>query len=168
MVLATADEQGRPSSRAVLCKGVDAAGIVFYTNLTSAKSHDLRLGRVASATFPWFAMHRQAHVSGAVEEVSAAESDAYWARRPRGAQLGAWASAQSAVLAGRRNLDDALVAVQRRFAADEQVPRPPHWGGWRILADRVEFWQGRHNRLHDRLRFEADGDRVWRVRRLAP
>lgn len=168
MVLATADEQGRPSSRTVLCKGIDERGVVFYTNLTSAKSHDLRFGRLASATFPWFAMHRQAHVAGPVEEVTAAESDAYWATRPRGAQLGAWASAQSSPVADRRSVDDALVAVERRFAHDEQVPRPPHWGGWRIVPDRVEFWQGRRNRMHDRLRYESDGERSWRVCRLAP
>lgn len=168
MVVATVGEGGRPSSRTVLCKGIDRRGIVLYTNLTSAKSHDLRLGREASATFPWYPLHRQVHVAGSVEEVEPAESDAYWAQRPRGAQLGAWASPQSAVVADRRALDDALVAVGRRFADSERVPRPPHWGGWRIVAERVEFWQGRHDRMHDRLRFESDGERSWRVRRLAP
>ncbi|AEA22874.1 MULTISPECIES: pyridoxamine 5'-phosphate oxidase [Pseudonocardia] len=167
MVLATADEAGVPSSRTVLCKGVDARGVVLYTNLTSAKSHDIRMTRVASATFPLYAMHRQVHVRGGVEEVSTAESDAYWATRPRGSQLGGWASAQSSVVASRLALEDAVVAADRRFPGE--VPRPPHWGGWRIVPDRVEFWQGRHDRLHDRLRFERDGDdHSWRVRRLAP
>nr|WP_246245408.1 pyridoxamine 5'-phosphate oxidase [Pseudonocardia bannensis] len=169
MVLATADPAGRPSSRTVLCKGLDGRGVVFYTNYTSAKSHDLRQGRAASVTFPWYLLHRQVNLRGAVEEATPEEADAYWATRPRGSQLGAWASAQSVVVADRRVLDDALEGVARRFADTEVVPRPPHWGGWRIIPDQVEFWQGRENRMHDRLRFEVDGhDRSWRVRRLAP
>jgi pyridoxamine 5'-phosphate oxidase len=169
MVLATTDEDGRPSSRTVLCKGLDARGIVFYTNYTSVKSHQLRATRYASATFPWYAQHRQVHVRGHVELVSAAENAAYWATRPRGSQLGAWASAQSVEVRDRRVLDDALEAVTQRFAAEEEVPAPPHWGGWRILPEQVEFWQGRRNRMHDRLRFELDDhDRSWRVRRLFP
>lgn len=167
MVLATADESGTPSSRTVLCKGVDARGVVFYTNLTSAKSHDLRRTRAASATFPLYPVRRQIHVRGGVEEVTPAESDAYWVTRPRGAQLGAWASAQSTVVSGRLALEDAVVATGRRFP--DAVPRPPHWGGWRIVPEQVEFWQGRPDRLHDRLRFERDGDdHSWQVRRLAP
>lgn len=168
MVLATADADGRPSSRTVLCKGLDARGVVFYTNYTSAKSHDLRATRLASATFPWLPLHRQVHVAGPVEAVGAAETRAYWATRPRGSQLGAWASAQSTPVADRQVLDDALAGIAQQFADAAEVPPPPHWGGWRILPDRVEFWQGRENRMHDRLRFEADGHRVWRVRRLAP
>ncbi|GEL18007.1 pyridoxamine 5'-phosphate oxidase [Pseudonocardia asaccharolytica] len=169
MILATADERGQPSSRAVLCKGLDPRGVLFFTNFTSAKSRDLRIGRAASATFPWFAMHRQVHVRGTAERVSDAEADTYWATRPRGAQLGAWASAQSTVVTDRRVLDDALGHMTRRFAELERVPRPPHWGGWRIVPNQVEFWQGRANRLHDRLRFEINGiDRTWQVRRLAP
>ncbi|TWF76761.1 pyridoxamine 5'-phosphate oxidase [Pseudonocardia hierapolitana] len=169
MVLATTGEDGRPSSRTVLCKGLDARGIVFYTNYTSAKSHQLRATRYASATFPWYAQHRQVHVRGHVELVSAAENAAYWASRPRGSQLGAWASAQSVEVRDRRVLDDALEVATQRFAADEEVPAPPHWGGWRILPEQVEFWQGRRNRMHDRLRFEHDPhSRTWRIRRLAP
>src|SRR5919106_2435205 len=122
MVLATTDEDGRPTSRTVLCKGLDARGVVFYTNYTSAKSHQLRATRYASATFPWYAQHRQVHVRGTVELVSAAENVAYWATRPRGAQLGAWASAQSLEVRDRRVLDDALAAATRRFAAEEKVP----------------------------------------------
>jgi pyridoxamine 5'-phosphate oxidase len=169
MVLATASEDGRPSSRTVLCKGVDERGIVFYTNYTSAKSHDLSATRYASATFPWYAQHRQVHVRGPVELVSPEETQDYWSGRPRGAQLGAWASAQSTVVRDRRALDDALAAVTKRFAAVEDVPVPGHWGGWRILPDQVEFWQGRADRMHDRLRYVCEPvDRSWTVRRLAP
>ena len=169
MVLATADADGRPTSRTVLCKGLDARGVVFYTNYTSAKSRDLRATRYASATFPWYLQHRQVHVRGTVELVSAAETREYWATRPRGSQLGAWASAQSTPVRDRRVLDDALEAADRRFADQAEVPPPPHWGGWRIVPEQVEFWQGRHNRMHDRLRFEHDPhSRTWRIRRLAP
>jgi pyridoxamine 5'-phosphate oxidase len=169
MVLATTGEDSRPSSRTVLCKGVDARGVVFFTNYTSAKSHDLRVTRYASATFPWFAQHRQVHVRGPVELVSAEETQAYWSSRPRGAQIGAWASAQSVVVRNRRVLDDALAAITQRFADDEDVPVPGHWGGWRIMPEQVEFWQGRADRMHDRLRFVLDPhDRSWTVRRLAP
>jgi pyridoxamine 5'-phosphate oxidase len=169
MVLATAGPEGQPSSRTVLCKGIDERGVVFYTNYTSAKSHDLRLTRYASATFPWFAQHRQVHVRGPVELVSAEETQAYWSSRPRGAQIGAWASAQSVVVRNRRVLDDALAAITQRFADDEEVPVPGHWGGWRIMPEQVEFWQGRADRMHDRLRFVLDPhDRSWTVRRLAP
>jgi pyridoxamine 5'-phosphate oxidase len=167
--LATAGPDGRPSSRTVLCKGLDERGVVFYTNFTSAKSHDLRVTRFGSATFPWYAQHRQVHVRGPVEMVSPDEAQAYWSVRPRGAQLGAWASAQSTVVRSRRALDDALAAVTQRFADDDEVPLPGHWGGWRILPEQVEFWQGRADRMHDRLRFVLDPhDRSWRVRRLAP
>jgi pyridoxamine 5'-phosphate oxidase len=169
MVLATAGDDGRPSSRTVLCKGIDARGVVFFTNYTSAKSRDLRATRYASSTFPWYAMHRQVHVRGTVDTVSSEETQAYWETRPRGSQLGAWASAQSTVVRDRRSLDDALAAAATRFAEDEPVPLPQHWGGWRIVPEHVEFWQGRTDRMHDRLRFEVDRDsRVWRVRRLAP
>jgi len=169
MVLATTSPEGRPSSRTVLCKGIDERGIVFYTNYTSAKSHDLRSTPYASATFPWYAQQRQVHVRGPVELVTPEETQAYWSVRPRGSQLGAWASPQSSVVRDRRALDDALAAVTLRFAEDEDVPVPPHWGGWRILPEQVEFWQGRADRMHDRLRFVSDlHDRSWTVRRFAP
>lgn len=168
MVLATVDTDGVPSTRSVLCKGIDARGIVFFTNYTSAKSRDLRSSRQASVTFPWFAMHRQVNARGIVEEVSRAETAAYWATRPRGSQLGAWASPQSAVLSGRQSLDHSLEATRRRFADTDQVPVPPHWGGWRLRPERVEFWQGRQDRLHDRLVFDRSPDQRWTIRRLAP
>ena len=169
MVLATASEQGTPSTRTVLCKDIDERGIVFYTNYTSGKSRDLRVTRRASVTFPWYALQRQVQLAGDVERVSPEETRAYWVTRPRGSQLGAWASAQSSYVADRQALDACLDATERRFVDVAEIPVPPHWGGWRIRPERVEFWQGRPNRMHDRLVFEQDGhDRTWRVRRLAP
>jgi pyridoxamine 5'-phosphate oxidase len=167
MVLATADADGRPSSRSVLCKGLDERGVVFYTNYTSTKSHDLTVTRYASVTFPWYLLHRQVTVCGEVEKVNVRETAEYWASRPRGSQLGAWASPQSQVVESRRDLDNALAAIERRFADVEEVPFPPHWGGWRIRPDMVEFWQGQQNRLHDRLRYVRTED-GWRIERVAP
>ena len=167
MVLASADREARPSSRTVLCKGLDARGVVFYTNYASAKSRDLMATGFASATFPWFPMQRQAHVRGPVVKVDPGEMAAYWATRPRGSQLGAWASPQSETVSDRAALDAALADMDRRFAGVEEIPPPPHWGGWRIEPQVVEFWQGRLNRMHDRLVFDRfEGD--WRIRRLAP
>lgn len=168
MVLATADAEGLPSSRTVLAKGLDPRGVVFYTNFTSRKMHDLNATRFAAATFPWLGLHRQTHLRGPVEVIDQEESRAYWQTRPRGAQLGAWASAQSAVIQNRRALDMALEQVARRFADCEQVPLPPHWGGVRIRPVSVEFWQGRPNRMHDRLRYRSSDDGEWTVQRLAP
>ena len=167
MVLATADPQGRPSSRTVLAKGLDARGLVFFTNYTSNKSHDLKATRYASATFPWLAMQRQATVRGTVEKVGPDETAEYWASRPRGSQLGAWASPQSRVVHDRTVLDSALANIQRQFADAERVPVPPHWGGWRIRPESVEFWQGRQDRMHDRLRYRLGAD-GWKIERLAP
>jgi pyridoxamine 5'-phosphate oxidase len=167
MVLATADSAGRPSSRAVLCKGLDRRGVVFFTDYDSPKSHDLMATGLASATFPWFPMQRQANLRGTAETVSRAEATDYWATRPRGSQLGAWASAQSQEVAGRAALDAAFADAERRFGDIDRIPAPENWGGWRIRPQSVEFWQGRPNRMHDRLVFERlDGD--WRLRRLAP
>lgn len=168
MVLATADLEGRPSSRSVLCKAIDQRGVVFCTNYTSNKCHDLWATRYACVTFPWIALHRQAHVSGSAERVPAAETAMYWRARPRDAQLGAWASTQSRVVPSRRALDGAYEAVRRRFADVEQVPVPPHWGGVLIRAETVEFWCGRASRMHDRLRYVVDADRQWRLERVAP
>ncbi|RJQ70267.1 pyridoxamine 5'-phosphate oxidase [Pseudonocardiaceae bacterium YIM PH 21723] len=167
MVLATADAKGRPSSRSVLCKGIDERGIVFYTNYTSNKSHDLRSTRYASATFPWYGLHRQVHVRGQVEKVDLAETAEYWAQRPRGSQLGAWASPQSTVVSGRNSLESSLAGVERQFGEDGPIPVPPHWGGWRIRPEEVEFWQGRRDRMHDRLRFRHRHE-AWNIERLAP
>ncbi|MGH3832655.1 MAG: pyridoxamine 5'-phosphate oxidase [Pseudonocardiaceae bacterium] len=172
MVLATAGADGLPSSRTVLAKGLDPQGVVFYTNRTSTKMHDLKATAFAAATFPWIALHRQVNLRGPVEPLTPQESTGYWNTRSRGAQLGAWASAQSAVVSDRRALDVALEYATARFADVEQVPLPPHWGGVRIRPVSVEFWQGRPNRMHDRLRYHLvdNGDRQgeWVVERLAP
>jgi pyridoxamine 5'-phosphate oxidase len=148
-------------------KGLDDRGVVFFTNYTSAKSHDLLSTRFASATFPWYALHRQATVRGTVEKVSLAETKTYWSSRPRGSQLGAWASPQSIVVRDRTVLENALANVQRRFADADEVPVPPHWGGWRIRPEVVEFWQGRMDRMHDRMRFKLTRD-GWKVERVGP
>jgi pyridoxamine 5'-phosphate oxidase len=162
MVLATV-ENGRPVTRTVLCKSVDADGITFYTNYDSAKGADLTATPHASVTFPWYGLGRQVHLRGAVSKVSADETAQYWARRPRGSQLGAWASEQSRPIGSRADLMANLAQVTERFAGHDRIPVPPHWGGYRIAAEVVEFWQGRENRIHNRIRV-TDG----RVQRLQP
>ena len=152
----------------MLAKSLDSRGVVFYTNFTSAKMRDLRVTAFAAATFPWIALHRQVHLRGPIEMLTPEESTTYWQTRPRGAQLGAWASAQSTVVPDRRTLDVALEQVAARFADVEAVPLPPHWGGVRIIPVSVEFWQGRPNRMHDRLRYHVAQDGDWAVQRLAP
>ncbi|MEV6306152.1 pyridoxamine 5'-phosphate oxidase [Actinoplanes sp. NPDC051861] len=166
MIVATADERGRPSARTVLLKGYDERGFVFFTNYESRKGSELGANPYASLVFPWFPMQRQVIVTGAVERVTRAETEEYFASRPRGSQLGAWASPQSRVLAGREDVEVGLAAAAERFA-DGSVPPPPHWGGFRVVPDAVEFWQGQSSRLHDRLRFRRTDER-WTVERLAP
>ena len=166
MIVATADRDGHPSARTVLLKGYDARGFVFFTNYTSRKGTEAHDNPYASLVFPWFPMQRQVLVAGPVERVSRAETEAYFATRPRGSQLGAWASPQSQVVADRAALEAGLAEVVARFG-DGPVPAPPHWGGLRVVPDSVEFWQGRSSRLHDRLRYRLEnGD--WIVERLAP
>ena len=162
MVLATVD-RGAPVSRAVLCKSVDETGITFFTNYDSAKGEELAATPYASATFPWFQLGRQVHVRGPVTKVSAQATADYWAKRPRGSQLGAWASHQSRPIASRAALLEQLSEVTERFAELDQVPVPPNWGGYLIAPEVVEFWQGRENRVHNRIRV-ASG----RVERLQP
>jgi pyridoxamine 5'-phosphate oxidase len=166
MVLATADPAGRPSARTVLLKGYDRAGFVCYTNLGSRKGTEALANPYASLVFCWLELHRQVVVCGAVGALSRAEVAAYFAHRPRGAQLGAWASPQSQVIASRKELDAGYADAAARFP--EQVPPPPHWGGLRVVPDSVEFWQGRPDRLHDRLRFRRVADEIWAIERLAP
>lgn len=164
--LATADATGRPDVRTVLVKGIDARGIVFYTNYESAKGRDLAANPCAAAVFAWLPMERQVRLTGAVTQVPRAETEAYFASRPRESQLGAWASPQSSVVASRAELEDAEAAVAARFG-DGPVPPPPHWGGYLLAPDAVEFWQGRVGRLHDRIRYRRTGDE-WTIERLAP
>ncbi|MFG1673995.1 pyridoxamine 5'-phosphate oxidase [Micromonospora sp. NPDC049282] len=168
MVVGTADARGRPTGRTVLLKGYDAEGFVFYTNHLSRKGAELTANPWASLVFPWFPMQRQVTVTGRVEQVTRAETEAYFAVRPRGSQLGAWASTQSAVVPDRAALDAEYRAAAERFAGVEPIPAPPHWGGFRVRPETVEFWQGRSGRLHDRLRFRLAEDGVWVVERLAP
>ena len=168
MVLATVSD-GRPITRTVLCKSVDADGITFYTNYDSAKGADLAATPFASVTFPWFALGRQVHVRGAVTKVSPEETAEYWTRRPRGSQLGAWASAQSRPIGSHAELTASLAEVTGRFADARHVPVPPHWGGYRITVEVIEFWQGRENRIHNRIRVTPGSDgSPDRIDRLQP
>jgi pyridoxamine 5'-phosphate oxidase len=166
MTVSTAGADGRPTSRYVLLRGLDERGFAFYTNYHSAKARALAERPYAALTFGWLAMHRSVRVEGAVERLPEAESDRYFASRPRAAQLSAWASPQSTVIAGRSELERAALEAEQRFAGGD-VPRPPFWGGFLVVPDRVELWQGRAGRLHDRVRYERDGA-GWRIERLAP
>ena len=165
IALATASAGARPAVRHVLLRGIDERGFVFYTNRASAKARDLEENPWAAFTMYWRELDRQISVAGAVERVSDEESDAYFATRPREARLGAWASRQSAEIASRDELLRRFAQVDERYPDD--VPRPPFWGGYRIVPGSVEFWLGRQHRLHDRFRYDRDGD-GWRLRRLAP
>jgi pyridoxamine 5'-phosphate oxidase len=168
MVLATADAAGAPSARVVLLKGLDERGFVLFTNLDSPKGRQALENPRASLVFPWLEMERQVKVLGAVEPVAVQESDAYFASRPRGAQLSATASPQSEVVASREELERLREEVAARYPEGAPVPRPHSWGGLRIVPDEVEFWQGRPDRLHDRLVFRLLEGGEWRVQRLAP
>ena len=167
MILATADRQGRPSSRVVLLKGVDGRGFVFYTNYESRKGRELELNPQVSLLFPWVALERQVEVQGALTKISREESGAYFHSRPRLSQLAAWASHQSAIISGRTMLEEAMKALETKYHGQE-VPLPPHWGGYRVNPETVEFWQGRRSRLHDRLRYRREKNGDWSVERLSP
>lgn len=166
--LATVDPSGQPSVRFVLVKGVDARGFVFFTNYRSAKARALRAHPRAALAFHWSSTGIQVRVEGGVSEVSAEESDAYFATRPRGSQLAAWAAQQSEPIASRAALERQLADVRQRFPDNTHVPRPAHWGGYRIAPDRIEIWQDHPFRLHDRWNFTRDAQGAWRGDRLQP
>ena len=169
MTLATVQADGTPAARVVLLKELDAVGLTFFTNYDSDKGRQLAAAPAAALVFYWAPQHRQVRVEGAVERVSAAESDAYFAVRPRGSQIGAIASPQSRVIASRDELVAAVARVEASVGTDAALTRPPHWGGFRVVPRLFEFWQGQNSRLHDRVRYErVDGSAGWRCERLAP
>jgi pyridoxamine 5'-phosphate oxidase len=166
MALATATRDGTPSVRLVLLKGYDARGFVFFTDYRSRKGAELEGNPRAALAFYWGELERQVRITGAVERTSAQESEAYFRTRPRGSRLGAWVSHQSRVIPSRAPLESGLREVKARFPSDD-VPLPPYWGGYRVRPEEVEFWQGREDRLHDRIRYLREGD-GWRIERLSP
>lgn len=168
MVVTTVSAEGRPSARMVLLKGVDEQGFVFFTNYESRKGRELDANPAASLLFPWHDLQRQVRIEGTATRVSQGESEAYFAARPRGSQLGAWASPQSREVLSRSDLDEYYAGVEQRFADADDVPLPPAWGGYRVRPEAVEFWQGREGRMHDRLVYRREGLSSWKVVRLAP
>lgn len=168
MVLATADAAGRPSARTVLLKGVAESGFVFFTNRASRKGEEIGVNASVALCFPWIDLERQVTVTGTATPVDDAEADRYFALRPWGSRIGALASAQSEVIPGRGVLETARSELAARYPEGTDVPRPATWGGYRIAPESVEFWQGREDRLHDRLRYRRSADDEWVVERLSP
>ncbi len=166
MTLATADEEGRPSARVVLLRGIDERGLGFFTNLTSRKADELRQNPRAAAVLHWWELGRQVRIEGGIEEVDEVESAAYWRSRPRASQIAGWASPQSQSLADRSDLDARVAEVEKRFDGGD-VPLPPFWGGYRLVPDSIEFWTHQDSRLHDRVRYARSGT-GWQRDRLAP
>lgn len=166
MTLATAGASGRPAARIMLLKALDDRGFVFYTNYASRKGAELEARPAAALTFFWKELERQVRIEGAIEKVSAAESDEYFASRPLGSRIGAWASTQSATIESRQWLEARVKAAEAQHG--ESPPRPPHWGGYRVIPDWLEFWQGRQSRLHDRIAYTRGAGGGWQVARLSP
>ena len=167
MIVASSTRDGRPSARTMLLKGVDGRGFVFYTNYESRKGRELDANPNVSLVFPWFPFERQVIVEGTVTKVAREEAEAYFHSRPLASQLGAWASAQSTIIPGRKALEEAMKDLETKYAG-QPVPLPPHWGGYRVAPATVEFWQGRRSRLHDRLRYRRGTDGSWTVEGLSP
>lgn len=168
MTLSTATATGRPSARIVLLRGFDARGFCFFTNYASRKGRELEENPHASLTFHWATLERQVRIEGRVERTSSTESDAYFASRPSTSRIGAWSSPQSDVISDRAALEDLVSRFRAVHPDDAAIPRPDHWGGFRVVPERIEFWQGRPSRLHDRLRFNRDASGRWALERLAP
>lgn len=167
MTLATVSRDARPSARIVLLKGLDQRGFVFYTNYNSRKGQQLAANSWASLVFVWLSLERQVRVEGQVEKVSDEETEQYFHSRPRGSQIGAWVSEQSSVIRDRQVLESELARLEQQYQ-DQPIPRPPHWGGFRVKPNWVEFWQGRPNRLHDRIGYQLEANQHWTISRLAP
>ena len=167
MVLTTVSAEGRPRARTVLLKAHDQSGFTFYSNRTSRKGQDLAANPSACVVFPWYALRRQVTVEGSARIMSQADSEPYYRSRPRGSQIGAWASRQSRVIGSREELEDRVTALERRWAPPAVIPMPDFWGGYLLVPETVEFWQAGTFRLHDRLRYRRDGD-GWTVERLSP
>ncbi len=167
MALATATPDGRPSVRTVLLRGIDERGFTFFTNYESRKGHELAANPYASLLFFWQGLERQVRIEGRVERTSAEESDTYFFGRPAGSRIGAWASPQSRVIPDRDVLERRVHELEDRYP-DGSIPRPPSWGGYRLVPDSIEFWQGRPSRLHDRLRYTRQHEAAWLIERLAP
>ena len=168
MTLATATPDGRPSGRVVLLRGFDSRGFCFFTNYTSRKGRELEANPQAAVTFHWAVLERQVRIEGRVERTAAAESDEYFRSRPSTSRIGAWSSPQSEVIPSREVLEEEFARFRGEHPDDTAIPRPIHWGGYRLVPDRIEFWQGRPSRLHDRLCFRRDSRGNWLLERLAP
>ena len=168
MTVATVAADGKPSARVVLLKGVDERGFVFYTNYESQKGRELDENPAVALVFNWLGLERQIRIEGTAEKISEAESEAYFQKRPKKSQIGAWASPQSRPIRGRDILNENTAALQEKYADSENLPRPPHWGGFRVKAERIEFWQGRSSRLHDRINYIKTAEGKWMRERLAP
>ena len=168
MTLSTATLEGQPSARIVLLRGYDERGFCFFSNYSSQKGQELAANPYAAVTFHWVELERQVRIAGRVEKVTEAESDAYFQSRPSQSRIGAWSSPQSNVISSRDVLEELFEKYQEQYLDETAIPRPEHWGGYRVIPERIEFWQGRPNRLHDRLRFIRIDQGPWTLQRLAP